>query len=232
MPIQRHEIDFATLPEDVLERWRALPPAVVSDCMNRTQVMAGAIKPVGDGMRLVGQARTVTCMVGDNSAIHTALAMVRRGEVLVVDAGGYEDTAIWGGIMTRAALQRGIAGLVVDGAVRDVAEIREFGFPCFARAVVPAGPHKGFRRHHRRPYFLRRLPGPPRRPGARRRRWCLRGAPGAGRGDPRRVPGQDRPGGKDQRQHGHRRPADRHHGLGGAGDPRRLARRRRGGRYA
>lgn len=144
MPIQRHEIDFATLPGDVLERWRALPPAVVSDCMNRTQVMAGAIKPVGDGMRLVGQARTVTCMVGDNSAIHTALALVRRGEVLVVDAGGYEDTAIWGGIMTRAALQRGIAGLVVDGAVRDVAEIREFGFPCFARAVVPAGPHKGF----------------------------------------------------------------------------------------
>ena len=144
MPIQRHEIDFATLPEDVLERWRALPPAVVSDCMNRTQVMAGAIKPVGDGMRLAGQARTVTCMVGDNSAIHTALAMARRGEVLVVDAGGYEDTAIWGGIMTRAALQRGIAGLVVDGAVRDVAEIREFGFPCFARAVVPAGPHKGF----------------------------------------------------------------------------------------
>ena len=144
MPIQRHEIDFATLPGDVLEQWRALPPAVVSDCMNRTQVMAGAIKPVGDGMRLVGQARTVTCMVGDNSAIHTALAMVRRGEVLVVDAGGYEDTAIWGGIMTRAALRRGIAGLVVDGAVRDVAEIREFGFPCFARAVVPAGPHKGF----------------------------------------------------------------------------------------
>jgi regulator of RNase E activity RraA len=144
MPIQRHEIDFATLPEDVLERWRALPPAVVSDCMNRTQVMAGAIKPVGDGMRLVGQARTVTCMVGDNSAIHTALAMVRRGEVLVVDAGGYEDTAVWGGIMTRAALQRGLAGLVVDGAVRDVAEIREFGFPCFARAAVPAGPHKGF----------------------------------------------------------------------------------------
>ena len=144
MPIQRHEIDFATLPEDVLEQWRALPPAVVSDCMNRTQVMAGAIKPVGDGMRLVGQARTVTCMVGDNSALHTALAMVRRGEVLVVDAGGYEDTAIWGGIMTRAALQRGIAGLVVDGAVRDVAEICAFGFPCFARAVVPAGPHKGF----------------------------------------------------------------------------------------
>ncbi len=124
MPIQRHEVDFETLPADVLERWRGVPPAIVSDCMNRSNVMAAAIKPVAAGMRVIGQARTVTCMVGDNSAVHTALGMIGRGEVLVVDAGGYEDTAVWGGIMTRAALQRGLAGLVVDGAVRDVAEIR------------------------------------------------------------------------------------------------------------
>ena len=63
---------------------------------------------------------------------------------MVVDAGGFEDTAVWGGIMTRAAIKRGIGGLVVDGAVRDVAEIRELGFSCFSRAIVPAGPHKGF----------------------------------------------------------------------------------------
>ncbi len=144
MPIQRHEADFETLPADVLERWRGVPPAVVSDCMNRSNVMAAAIKPVAAGMRAIGQARTVTCMVGDNSAVHAAIGMIGRGEVLVVDAGGYEDTAVWGGIMTRAALQRGLAGLVVDGAVRDMAEIRELGFPCFARATVPAGPHKGF----------------------------------------------------------------------------------------
>ncbi len=144
MPIQRHEFDFETLPADVLERWRGVPPAIVSDCMNRSNVMAAAIKPVAAGMRVIGQARTVTCMVGDNSAVHMAIGMIGRGEVLVVDAGGYEDTAVWGGIRTRAALQRGLAGLVVDGAVREVAEIRELGFPCFARAAVPAGPHKGF----------------------------------------------------------------------------------------
>ena len=144
MPIQRHEVDFETLPADVLERWRGVPPAIVSDCMNRSNVMAAAIKPVAAGMRVIGQARTVTCMVGDNSAVHTAIGMMEPGEVLVVDAGGYEDTAVWGGIMTRAALQRGLAGLVVDGAVRDVAEIRELGFACFARATVPARPHKGF----------------------------------------------------------------------------------------
>ena len=144
MPIQRHEIDFISLSKTELEKWRGLPPAVVSDCMNRTQVMAGAIKPVAQGMTLLGQARTVSCMVGDNSALHVALGMVEPGQILVADAGGFEDTAVWGGIMTRVALKQGIGGLVVDGAVRDVAEIREFNFATFARAIVPAGPHKGF----------------------------------------------------------------------------------------
>lgn len=144
MPIQRYEIDFKPLSAEELDAWRPLPPAVVSDCMNRTQTMAGAIKPVSTGMRIVGQARTVTCMVGDNSALHMAIGMTRPGEILVVDAGGFEDTAIWGGIMTRAAMERNVGGIVVDGAVRDVAEIREFGFNCFSRAIVPAGPHKGF----------------------------------------------------------------------------------------
>ncbi|MHA1165520.1 MAG: RraA family protein [Alphaproteobacteria bacterium] len=144
MPIQRHEINFTPLSQAELDKWRNLPPAIVSDCMNRTQVMAGAIKPVAHGMTLLGQARTVTCMVGDNSALHMALGMVEPGQILVADAGGFEDTAVWGGIMTRVAIKRQIGGLVVDGAVRDVAEIREFGFTTFARAIVPAGPHKGF----------------------------------------------------------------------------------------
>ena len=144
MPIQRHETDFHDLDEAGLEKWRGLPPAIVSDCMNRCQVMAGAIKPVGEGMTLLGQARTVACMVGDNSALHLAIGLARPGQILVVDARGFEDTAIWGGIMTRAALQRKIGGLVVDGAVRDVAEIRELNFSTFSRAIVPAGPHKGF----------------------------------------------------------------------------------------
>jgi len=144
MPIQRHKCDFKNLEPAELEKWRTLPPAIVSDCMNRTQVMAGAIKPVAAGMVLLGQARTVTCMVGDNSALHVAIGLLQPGQILAVDARGFEDTAVWGGIMTRAALKKKIGGLVVDGAVRDVGEIRELKFPVFTRAVVPAGPHKGF----------------------------------------------------------------------------------------
>ena len=144
MTIQRQRTDFEILPPETIAQWQSIPPAIVSDCMNREQVMAGAIKPVQEGTRLAGQARTVACMVGDNSALHVALGLVEKGQVLVVDAGGYGDTALWGGIMTRTAIERGIGGLVIDGAVRDVAEIREFGFKVFARAIVPAGPHKGF----------------------------------------------------------------------------------------
>lgn len=144
MPIQRHRIKYDKLTVDQITAWKDIPPAIVSDMMNRTQVMDGRIKPVQDGMRVCGQARTVTAMVGDNGAIHMAIGLCEPGEVLVVDAGGFIGTAIWGGIMTRAALQRGLGGLVVDGAVRDVAEIREMGFNTFAAGIVPAGPHKGF----------------------------------------------------------------------------------------
>jgi len=144
MPIQRHRINYQKLSDDQLAPWRDIPPAIVSDMMNRTQVMGGKIKPVAEGMRLCGQARTVVAMAGDNSAIHMAIGLCEPGEILVVDAGGFIDTAVWGGIMTRAAMKRGVGGLVVDGAVRDVAEIRELGFNTFAAGIVPAGPHKGF----------------------------------------------------------------------------------------
>lgn len=143
MSIQRHEITFETLSETDIAAWREIPPAIASDCLNRGQFMAAAIKPLAPGIRMAGQARTVTAMVGDNGISHVATALLRRGEVLVIDARGYCDVAVWGGVATRAAMARGAAGAVIDGAVRDVAEIRELGFACFARAAVPGGPHKG-----------------------------------------------------------------------------------------
>ena len=144
MPIYRHAIEFPTLDRSALVGWSAIPTAVASDCMNRAQTMSAAVKPLSTGTRLCAQARTVECMVGDNSAIHAALRIVARDQMLVISAGGYGDTAVWGGLLTRAAIAAGLAGLVVDGSVRDAAEIRELGFACFSIGVVPAGPHKGF----------------------------------------------------------------------------------------
>lgn len=144
MPLYHRNAPFKRLGAADLAAWVEIPPAIASDCMNRSQAMAARIKPVAPGTRLTGQARTVTCMVGDNSAIHAAIRLIAPGDVLVISGGGYEDTALWGGLLTQAALSRGAAGVVVDGAVRDVAELRENRFPCFTAAIVPAGPHKGF----------------------------------------------------------------------------------------
>ncbi len=144
MSVRHHKHDFARLSADQLAQWHGIGTAEISDCLDRAQAMFGAIGPLRPGMTLLGQARAVNCMVADNSALHAAINLAQPGDVLVASAQGFEDVAIWGGLMTRAAMARGVAGLVVDGAVRDSEEIAELGFPCFARCAVPRGPHKGF----------------------------------------------------------------------------------------
>lgn len=143
MTLYRHTAPVPALPGPVAD-WAEIPPAVASDCLNRGQAMAGAIAPLAIDMRVAGRARTVRCKVGDNGPLHAALAFAEAGDVLVVDAGGHADTAVFGGLMAQAALQRGIAGLVIDGAIRDRAEIIALGLPVWARGAVPEGPHKGF----------------------------------------------------------------------------------------
>lgn len=144
MPVLRHEAVFNRLSTSDLTAWSGAEAAAVSDCLERAQAMDGGIQPLDPNVRLVGQARTVRCTVGDNSALHAALDLVEPGDVLVADAGGFLGNAVWGGLMTEAAQRKGIAGLVIDGAVRDRTEIVAAAFPCFARGSVPAGPHKNF----------------------------------------------------------------------------------------
>lgn len=144
MPVVHYQTQFRRLYSNDLALWQNAEAASVSDCLSRAQAMDGGISPLDPEMRLVGQARTVRCMVGDNSALHAAIELVEPGDVLVVDAGGYLGNAIWGGLMTAAARRKGISGLVIDGCIRDRAEIMDTKFPCFARGTVPAGPHKNF----------------------------------------------------------------------------------------
>lgn len=144
MALRRHKAEYEILSQDVLDGFAGLAASLVGDAMNREQVMAAAMKPLSPGMRVCGQARTVNAMAGDNGIIHAAIPLVRPGEILVVNGMGVQDVAVWGEVMTHAAQKQGIAGIVLDGAVRDAADIREIGFPVFCRAVVPRGPHKGF----------------------------------------------------------------------------------------
>ncbi len=144
MAYQIRRASYKVLSQNQMKEWRKIPTAVASDCMNRTQSMVSAIKPVKSGLKLCGHVKTVTTMVGDCGIVCVAAAEAEPGQIIVVDAGGFEDVAIWGAIMTKAALVRGLGGAVIDGAVRDIAEIRKEGFPLYKRSVVPRGPHEGF----------------------------------------------------------------------------------------
>ena len=144
MAVQVFKNEFSALSAATMAAWAKIPPAIAGDCMNRQNVMAGRISPVAPGMHFVGQARTISAVVGDNAAMHAIINLLRPGEVLVIDAENFDNRAVWGGILNSRAMLKKINGVVVDGAVRDIAELREMALPVFASATSPAGPHKGW----------------------------------------------------------------------------------------
>ncbi len=115
----------------------------LSDALHRAPSLR-ELRPVVPGSRLAGPAVTVRTYPGDWAKPVEAIEAANEGDVIVVDAGGVPP-AVWGELATESAVQRKLGGIVVDGAVRDVPEIRALKFPTFARHVVPeAGEPKGF----------------------------------------------------------------------------------------
>ena len=128
---------------DVAATWAGLTSSIVSDCLGRFRVMEPAIADLV-GVPLVGPAFTVQVVPGENGTIHRAVAAAPMDAVLVIDAGGGNERAVWGELLTVAAQTRGLRGAVIDGAVRDLAAIHRRAFPLFARGAAGAGPHKGW----------------------------------------------------------------------------------------
>jgi 4-hydroxy-4-methyl-2-oxoglutarate aldolase len=112
-----------------------LGSATLHEAQGQTGALVSAIKPLDPLRRLAGPVMTVDAKPGDNLVIHHALTLARSGEVLVVDAKGYAEAGPWGDILTLAAQKIGIAGLIIDGAVRDGDSILEMGFPVFSRGL-------------------------------------------------------------------------------------------------
>ena len=117
--------------------------SLIADCMERFGAMDGGIRRLS-GDRLVGSAYPVEVVAGENRTLHLAIESAPPGSVLVVDAQAHAGRAVWGDVLTVAAMSQGIRGIVVDGVVRDVDDMRQRGYPVFARGCCPAGPHKGW----------------------------------------------------------------------------------------
>lgn len=125
-----------------VEGFRALPVANVSDAMSRMAAGGSRLRPLHAGGVLAGPTITVKARPGDNLMLHKALDMADPGDVVVVDAGGDLTNALIGELMIAHAQTRGLAGIVINGAVRDLAAIRAGKFPIFAAGVTHRGPYK------------------------------------------------------------------------------------------
>ncbi len=129
--------------EEIREILEQVSAANLSDALHRGGVLEG-IRPLFQGIRMAGRAVTVRTYPGDWAKPVEAIDAAEKGDVIVVDAGGV-GPAIWGELATHSALQKGVAGVVIDGAIRDTYDIVQMKFPAFTRLILPnAGEPKGF----------------------------------------------------------------------------------------
>jgi 4-hydroxy-4-methyl-2-oxoglutarate aldolase len=129
-------------PEGVLvEQFRDAPTSFLVDAMGGAGALDWRIKPVV-GKSLLGVALTCDCGPGDNLALNAAIAQSRPGDVLVAATGGFDRTAIVGDLLLGIARNRGVAGFVTDGLVRDIVDLEQLGLPVYAMGVTANSPGK------------------------------------------------------------------------------------------
>jgi RraA family protein len=128
-------------PPALVERFQRVVTPHLSDNLNRLSGIVGLTR-FNPKRKLLGTAVTVKSRPGDNLGIYKALTLMQPGHVLVVDGAGDLANAVVGELLMQYAQQRGCAGFVIDGAVRDVAAFAAADFPCYARGVSHRGPYK------------------------------------------------------------------------------------------
>ncbi|MGC4396247.1 RraA family protein [Hydrogenophaga sp. T2] len=134
--------DFDRVSPELVQQAGAYQAAILADVNGRRGALHGRIAALRPSMKVAGTAFTVEVRPGDNLMIHAAMSLAKPGDVLVIDGKGDQTAALMGTIMMTACRKLGIAGVVVDAAVRDSLEIEEMGFPVFSVGTNPNGPTK------------------------------------------------------------------------------------------
>ena len=134
--------DFERVSTELVKQAEEFQAAILADVAGRRGAMHGRIQALRPRMKVAGPALTVEVRPGDNLMIHAAIALAKPGDVLVIDGKADQTSALIGTIMMTACRHLGIAGVIVDGAVRDSLEIDEMDFPVFSVGTNPNGPTK------------------------------------------------------------------------------------------
>lgn len=128
--------------KDLVDAFAKLPVANVSDSMSRMTAAGPTLRPMHASGGMAGVALTVKARPGDNLMLHKAIDMAQPGDVIVMDAGGDTTNALFGEMMLAYAIKRGVAGLVLNGAIRDSDAMKQINHPVFAVGVTHRGPYK------------------------------------------------------------------------------------------
>ena len=126
---------------ELVESFRDIPVANIDDCMGRLAAINSEIYRINKA-NLLGVAFTVRVPFGDNLMFHKAMDLAEPGDVIIIDAGGGKERAILGELMASYCQKRGIAGIVVDGCIRDADALENMKMPVYARGITPNGPYK------------------------------------------------------------------------------------------
>jgi len=134
--------DFERVSPEIVKKASTFAASILADVAGRRGTLDGRITPLSSATRIAGPAFTIEVRPGDNLMIHAAMSMAKPGDILVVDGKGDRTCALMGAIMINACKKLGIAGVILDAAIRDVEEIRELGFPVYSVGSNPNGPTK------------------------------------------------------------------------------------------
>lgn len=141
-PLQTIITDVQRLSPELVKQASQFASTILADVAGRRGALHGRIQPLARSMRLAGSAITVEVRPGDNLMIHAAMMIAKPGDVLVIDGKGDQTCALMGEIMISQCKALGLAGVVVDAAVRDSLEIIALDFPVFSVGTNPNGPTK------------------------------------------------------------------------------------------
>src|SRR4051794_16850732 len=134
--------DFERVSPELVRQAAEFQAAILADVNGRRGALHGRIAALRPRMKIAGPALTVDVRPGDNLMIHAAMALAKPGDILVIDGKADQTAALMGTIMMTACRKLGIAGVVIDGAVRDSLELDEMDFPVFSVGTNPNGPTK------------------------------------------------------------------------------------------
>ena len=128
-----------TIPTETVTRYKKLSVATVHEAQGRVGLLSPEIRPVKEGLKLVGRAVTVFATPGDNLMIHVAMEQCEPGDVMVVAVNSRSDCGYFGDLLATLMQARGITGLVIDSGVRDLADLRQMNIPVFSRCISAQG---------------------------------------------------------------------------------------------